>query len=130
MQRFFDITLAVIAVSFLAPFLIIIALLLKCTGEGEIFFTQKRVGKNHQSIKLLKFATMLKNSEHIGAGTVTLQNDPRILPLGSILRKTKLNELPQLFNVLSGDMSIIGPRPQTERCFGAFPTNTDKRPFT
>jgi len=66
---------------------------------------------------------MLKNSPNIGTGTVTLMDDPRILPFGRFLRKAKINELPQLINVLLGDMSIIGPRPQTQRCFQAFPEN-------
>ena len=64
---------------------------------------------------------MLKNSENIGTGTITVSNDPRVLPFGKFLRRTKINELPQLFNIILGDMSIIGPRPQTERCFNAFP---------
>ncbi len=63
---------------------------------------------------------MLKNSPNLLSGTITLKNDPRILPLGNFLRKSKINELPQLFNILKGDMSFIGPRPQTERCFSAF----------
>jgi lipopolysaccharide/colanic/teichoic acid biosynthesis glycosyltransferase len=63
---------------------------------------------------------MLKNSENIGSGTVTVHNDPRILPLGKFLRNSKINELPQLLNILLGDMSIIGPRPQTQRCYDAF----------
>ena len=64
---------------------------------------------------------MIKNSSNLGYGTITLRNDPRILPLGKILRKTKLNELPQLLNIFKGEMSFIGPRPQTSRCFKAFP---------
>ncbi len=64
---------------------------------------------------------MLKNSPNIGTGTVTLKDDPRVLPVGRFLRKTKINELPQLLNIFNGDMSIIGPRPQTQRCFDAFP---------
>jgi lipopolysaccharide/colanic/teichoic acid biosynthesis glycosyltransferase len=71
--------------------------------------------------KLFKFATMLKNSPNIGTGTITLKNDPRILPMGKFLRNTKINELPQLLNILLGDMSVVGPRPQTKRCFDAFP---------
>ena len=69
---------------------------------------------------------MLKNSPNIGTGTVTLYNDPRVLPLGGFLRTTKINELPQLINIFKGDMSVIGPRPQTQRCFDAFPTQSQK----
>jgi lipopolysaccharide/colanic/teichoic acid biosynthesis glycosyltransferase len=121
MQRFFDILFSGLAILILSPIFILISILLRFTGEGEIFFLQERVGKNMKMIKLYKFATMVKNSENIGTGTVTLHNDPRILPLGSILRKTKINELPQLINIFKGDMSVIGPRPQTLRCFKAFP---------
>ena len=121
MQRLFDFIFSFLAIIVLFPFLMIIFILLRLTGEGEIFFLQERIGKNKEKFKLFKFATMLKNSENIGTGTVTLRNDPRILPLGGFLRKTKMNELPQLFNILKGDMSIIGPRPQTQRCFNAFP---------
>ena len=121
MQRTFDIIFAGIALMLLSPLFLCLMVVLRFSGEGEIFFFQERIGKNNRPIKLLKFATMLKNSEHIGTGTVTLHNDPRILPLGGILRKTKINELPQLLNILNGDMSIIGPRPQTQRCFDAFP---------
>ena len=64
---------------------------------------------------------MLKDSPQMGTGTVTVKNDPRILPLGGFLRKTKINELPQLINIFNGNMSVIGPRPQTQRCFDAFP---------
>jgi lipopolysaccharide/colanic/teichoic acid biosynthesis glycosyltransferase len=74
-----------------------------------------------RSFGLYKFATMLKNSPNMGTGTVTVKSDPRVLPVGRFLRKTKINELPQLLNILKGDMSIVGPRPQTKRCFDAFP---------
>tara|TARA_S200000501_G_scaffold358719_1_gene383762 strand:- start:3408 stop:4001 length:594 start_codon:yes stop_codon:yes gene_type:complete len=101
-------------------------LILRATGEGEIFFRQSRVGLEGKHFKLFKFATMLKNSPKIGTGTVTIKNDPRILPFGNFLRKTKINELPQLINILKGDMSFIGPRPQTQRCFNAFPISSQK----
>ncbi len=124
MQRFFDIIFSGIAIAiFLLPMSIIV-LILKFTGEGEIFFFQYRVGRSNKKIKLIKFVTMLKNSENMGTGTITVHNDPRILPFGNFLRKTKLNELPQLLNVFLGDMSVIGPRPQTQRCFDAFPESS------
>ena len=121
MQRFFDIVFSGIALVLLSPLLLPLMFLLRTTGEGEIFFLQNRVGRKGVHFKLYKFATMLKDSPHMGTGTVTLHNDPRVLPLGGFLRKTKINELPQLINIFKGDMSVIGPRPQTQRCFDAFP---------
>ncbi len=120
MQRFFDIIFSTLALLVLSPLLVPIMIALRLTGEGEVFFVQQRVGKNGQMFGLLKFATMLKNSPSIGTGTVTVKGDPRILPLGHFLRKTKINELPQIINILKGEMSIVGPRPQTRRCFDAF----------
>lgn len=124
MIRFFDILLSAIALIILFPLFILIILILKFSGEGELFFLQERVGKDRVNFKLFKFATMLKNSPSIGTGTVTMKNDPRVLPIGKFLRKTKINELPQLLNIFLGHMSIIGPRPQTPRCFEAFPTSS------
>lgn len=126
MQRFFDILFSSIAILILSPLFLLVILLLRFSGEGYIFFMQERIGYQKRGFKLYKFVTMLKNSENIGTGTVTLHNDPRILPLGHFLRKSKINELPQLFNVLLGHMSIIGPRPQTGRCFYAFPKSSQK----
>jgi lipopolysaccharide/colanic/teichoic acid biosynthesis glycosyltransferase len=126
MQRFFDILFSGIALLVLAPLLVPIVICLRFTGEGEIYFVQQRVGKEGKLFGLLKFATMLKNSPNMGTGTVTVKNDPRILPMGNFLRKTKINELPQLLNILKGDMSIIGPRPQTQRCFDAFSKDVQK----
>ncbi len=123
MQRFLDIFFSGLALLFLAPLLLPIALLLRLTGEGEIFFLQERVGKDGKPFKLYKFATMLKNSPSIGTGTVTVKNDPRVLPMGRFLRKTKINELPQLLNILLGSMSIVGPRPQARKNFEVFPKN-------
>ena len=120
-QRICDIIFSGLALLVLAPLLIPIAIVLRLSGEGEIFYVQQRVGKYGQLFGLLKFATMLKNSPSIGTGTVTVKDDPRVLPIGKFLRKTKINELPQLVNILSGDMSVVGPRPQAQRCFDAFP---------
>ena len=121
MERIFDIFFSGIALVVLSPILLPLMLILRVTGEGEIFFPQNRVGLGGKYFKIFKFATMLKDSPNIGTGTVTVKNDPRILPMGEFLRKTKLNELPQLINIFNGAMSIIGPRPQTQRCFDAFP---------
>lgn len=124
MQRLLDIVFSGLALLVLAPLLVPISIALRLTGEGEVFFIQQRVGRGGQPFGLYKFATMLKNSPNLGTGTVTVKNDPRVLPLGRFLRKTKINELPQLLNIFKGDMSIIGPRPQTQRCFDAFPARS------
>ena len=124
MQRFFDIVFSGIALVLLSPLLLPLMFILRVTGEGEIFFPQSRVGREGKHFKLYKFATMLKDSPNMGTGTVTVKNDPRVLPMGGFLRKTKINELPQLINIFNGDMSIIGPRPQTQRCFDAFPLSS------
>lgn len=126
MIRFFDVMFSLLALIVLSPLFIFFMLLLKMTGEGEVFFTQDRVGRNREMFKLFKFVTMLKDSPNIGTGTVTMKNDPRILPVGALLRKTKINELPQLLNVLFGHMSLIGPRPQAPRCFAAFPVKAQQ----
>ena len=115
--RVFDILFSALALLLLLPLLIPIMLLLSLTGEREIFYIQKRVGLNGKIFGLYKFATMLKNSPNIGTGEITVKNDPRVLPFGSFLRKTKINELPQLLNILKGDMSIIGPRPMVPNTF-------------
>jgi lipopolysaccharide/colanic/teichoic acid biosynthesis glycosyltransferase len=120
MIRFFDLVFSGMAIIALSPLLLPIMLVLKMSGEGEVFFLQERVGQNNEIFKLFKFVTMIKDSPSIGTGTVTLKGDPRVLPVGKFLRKTKVNELPQLLNIFLGDMSVIGPRPQTPRCFEAF----------
>jgi lipopolysaccharide/colanic/teichoic acid biosynthesis glycosyltransferase len=121
MIRFLDILFSSLAIVTLLPLLLPIILILKFSGEGEVFFLQDRIGKNKEIFRLFKYTTMLKNSSSIGTGTVTIKDDPRVLPVGRFLRKTKINELPQLLNVFLGDMSMIGPRPQAPRCFDAFP---------
>ena len=124
MQRLLDIVFSGLALLVLSPLLVPIAIILRLTGEGEVFFIQQRVGRGGGMFGLYKFATMLKDSPNLGTGTVTVKDDPRVLPLGRFLRKTKINELPQLLNIFRGDMSIVGPRPQTQRCFDAFPARS------
>ena len=124
MDRFFDILFSLIALLLLSPLLVPIVIALRFTGEGEVFYLQERVGKSGKKFKLFKFATMLKNSPNIGTGTVTMKNDPRVLPLGAFLRKTKINELPQLLNIFFADMSFIGPRPLTTETFDAYSEST------
>lgn len=124
MQRALDIFFSITALLILTPLLLPIVVVLRFTGEGEVFFRQCRVGQGGRMFDLLKFVTMLKDSPSMGAGTVTLKDDPRVLPVGRWLRRTKINEFPQLLNILAGDMSVIGPRPQTVRCFNAFPSHS------
>ena len=126
MERFFDILFSGIALLLLSPLLVPIVITLRLTGEGEIFFLQKRIGKSGKKFKLFKFATMRKNSPNIGTGMVTMRDDPRVLPVGTFLRKTKINELPQLLNIFFGDMSVVGPRPLTTQTFGAYSENTQR----
>ena len=120
MQRFFDVVFSSLALLILSPLFIPIVIILRFFGEGEIFYKQNRVGIKGKPFGLLKFATMLKNSPNLGTGNMTVKNDPRILPLGNFLRKTKINELPQLLNIFLGDMSVIGPRPLTQDHFDSY----------
>jgi lipopolysaccharide/colanic/teichoic acid biosynthesis glycosyltransferase len=112
-KRAMDVLLSGMALLFLAPLGVAVSIILRCTGEGKIFYRQKRVGKGGEVFGLIKFATMLENSPNIGSGNITVGNDPRVLPFGRFLRKSKINELPQLWNIFVGDMSIVGPRPLT-----------------
>jgi lipopolysaccharide/colanic/teichoic acid biosynthesis glycosyltransferase len=102
---------------------------LKLTGEGEIFYLQKRIGFKNQYFNIIKFATMLKNSMNMGTGSITLRNDPRVTWVGKYLRKSKLNELPQLWNVVRGDMSLVGPRPLVDKTFQAYPEDIRYRVY-
>jgi lipopolysaccharide/colanic/teichoic acid biosynthesis glycosyltransferase len=110
-KRFFDIIFSLLAIIILLPIFIPIIILLLLTGEHEVFFRQDRVGYRNRIFRIWKFATMLKNSPNMGHGDVTVRNDPRITPIGRFLRISKLNELPQIINILTGDMSFVGPRP-------------------
>ncbi len=118
--RILDIAFSLIAIIILFPFMVPIMIGLKLTGEHDIFYMQMRVGKGEKEFPLIKFATMLRDSPNLPGGLFTQENDPRILPFGKFLRKTKINELPQLINVLRGDMSIIGYRPQVRKQYDYF----------
>ena len=121
MTRSLDILLSFSSLIVLAPFLVPVIIILRLTGEGEIFYIQERSGRGGKPFGLYKFATMVKNSPNMGAGEITVKDDPRVLPFGKFLRKTKLNELPQLWNILIGDMSVVGPRPMVLNTFSHYP---------
>jgi lipopolysaccharide/colanic/teichoic acid biosynthesis glycosyltransferase len=110
-KRFFDIVFSFLALIILLPVFIPIIILLLLTGEHEVFFKQERVGFKNSIFKIWKFATMLKNSPNMGHGDMTVRKDPRITFMGRFLRQSKINELPQVINILTGDMSFVGPRP-------------------
>ena len=125
-KRIIDIILSLLAIAVLSPLLIPVMIILLLTGEHYIFYGQNRIGYKNRTFKIWKFATMLKNSPSLGTGSITLRNDPRVFPFGRFLRKTKLNELPQLFNILLGDMSIIGPRPLMKVDFDKYSPDVQK----
>jgi lipopolysaccharide/colanic/teichoic acid biosynthesis glycosyltransferase len=127
LKRFTDILIATIALILLSPILIPSIIILLFTGEHEVFYFQKRIGYKNKVFNICKFATMLKNSPNIGTGEITLRNDPRVTVFGKILRKTKVNELPQIFNVFMGDMSIVGPRPLMEVSFKQYPDEVQQK---
>ncbi|MGE0315552.1 MAG: sugar transferase [Lautropia sp.] len=122
-KRVLDLTLSSVALMMLAPLLLPVVLILKFTGEKEVFFRQERLGYQNRPFSILKFATMLKDSPSIGSGDITVRGDPRVLPFGKFLRKWKLNELPQLINIILGDMSLVGPRPLMPISFEMYPEN-------
>ena len=121
MQRFLDTFLSLVALVILSPIFIAVMGALRITGEREVFYIQRRVGMGGGEFGLLKFATMLKDSPNMGAGEITVRDDPRVLPLGKWLRKTKINELPQLWNIFIGDMSVVGPRPMVPDTYANYP---------
>jgi len=114
--RFFDVFLSIILLLIFLPFFFIIAVYLKLSGH-KIFFLQARVGKNKKLFRLIKFTTMRKDSELVALNDVSFNDDNRYFAVGKFLNKMKINEFPQLLNVLKGDMSFIGPRPLVEETF-------------
>jgi lipopolysaccharide/colanic/teichoic acid biosynthesis glycosyltransferase len=120
-KRLIDLFISTFALLLFSPLFLIVIIILRFTGEGEVFYFQERLGFLNKKFNIIKFATMLKNSPNMGSGSLTLRGDPRVLPFGNFLRKSKINELPQIFNVIIGNMSIVGPRPQMQVDFDKFP---------
>ncbi len=119
-KRFFDFIFSLLGLILISPLFIPISIANRLTGEGEVFYNQNRVGYKTKRFGIIKFATMLKNSPNMSGGTITMRKDPRITPMGRYLRITKLNELPQLLNVIKGDMSFVGPRPLMPKSFARY----------
>jgi len=113
-KRLFDITFSAIGLILLSPLLLMVALLVRVTSKGPIFFCQERMGRNFKPFQIYKFRTMVVDAPKLG-GQITAGRDPRITTVGHFLRATKIDEMPQLFNVLRGDMSFVGPRPEVPR---------------
>lgn len=113
-KRWFDVAVGFFGLLFLAPLLTAVAVLVKLDSKGPIFFKQERMGKGFRPFTIYKFRTMVENASQRGELT-TSDKDPRITGMGRFLRRTKIDELPQLINVLKGEMSIVGPRPEVRR---------------
>jgi len=127
LKRLFDIICAVVAIVVLLPFMIPIIIGLLLTGEHYVFYFQERIGYKNRPFSIWKFATMLKNSPNLPGGMHTTRKDSRLMPLGGFLRKTKINEIPQLVNIFKGDMSIVGPRPLVRKTFDPYPDHVKER---
>ncbi len=128
-KRGMDIAVALVVLLLLLPLFIPVIILLLLTGEHQVFYRQDRVGYKNRIFKICKFATMLKNSPNMGNGDVTTRNDPRVTPLGKFLRQSKINELPQLINILTGDMSLVGPRPLMKAGFERYSPEMKERVY-
>ncbi len=119
LKRFFDILFSAIGIILLAPLLVVIAMAIKKSSSGPVLYRGIRVGRDGKLFRMLKFRTMVANAEALG-GSCTSDDDPRITSIGRRLRKYKLDELPQLFNVLRGEMSFVGPRPEVQQYVSMF----------
>jgi lipopolysaccharide/colanic/teichoic acid biosynthesis glycosyltransferase len=119
-KRLLDILVSLLALIILAPVLLPIVVILRFSAEGYVFYFQDRIGKARVNFKIIKFATMLKDSPNLASGSITLAGDWRVTKPGKFLRKTKINELPQIINILKGDISLVGPRPLVTKTFTAY----------
>ncbi len=125
-KRMIDIVCSLVLLLILSPFLAVVMVILRFTGERKVFFLQERIGYKGEHFDVFKFATMVENSPNIGTQDITLPNDPRVLPFGKFLRKVKLNEVPQLINILIGDMSFVGWRPLMPVSFALYSDEIQK----
>jgi lipopolysaccharide/colanic/teichoic acid biosynthesis glycosyltransferase len=121
-KRGLDIIAALTGLIVLAPLFAVIAILIKADSPGPVFFRQERMGKRFRPFRMYKFRTMVKDAPHRG-GALTVSGDPRVTRIGKILRQTKIDELPQLINILRGDMSVVGPRPEVRQYVEMFRKN-------
>ena len=110
-KRFFDLTISILALIVLSPLFLVVAVAIKATSKGPAIFKQVRLGKNGKTFKMYKFRSMCLNAENIGTGQYSFKNDPRVTKVGRFIRATSIDELPQLVNIIKGDMSLIGFRP-------------------
>ncbi|MDO9580207.1 MAG: sugar transferase [Bacteroidales bacterium] len=129
-KRVFDFIVSLLLIVLLLPLIVFIVILLLLFNHCEVFYLQTRIGLNNTYFKIFKFSSMLKGSLSMPGGAITLRNDPRVTKLGKFLRITKLNELPQLFNVLLGSMSFVGPRPIMDDGFSLYSTDAQKVLYT
>lgn len=125
-KRIFDIFASVVSIVFLIPVWILVAIAIKLDSSGPVFFKQGRRTRNGRIFKMFKYRSMVVNAEQMGTGLFNYQNDPRVTRIGRILRRTSIDELPQLFNILIGDMSVVGPRPCVTYELGDFDTLNKK----
>lgn len=127
LKRILDIVVSGLILLALSPLLIFVIFILKVTGEKEAFYFQPRVGYLGKIIKVTKFVTMVKNAPNLGTGDITLKNDPRVLPVGKFLRKTKLNEVPQFWDAFVGKLSLVGWRPLMPEGFADYSQEVQKK---
>ena len=136
-KRVLDVVLSILALIVLSPFFLIIAILIKLESDGPVFYAHKRIGKNGKEIRILKFRSMVSNADELikhfspeqmeeYKRNFKLENDPRITKMGKFLRKTSLDELPQLINIIKGELSIIGPRPVVMEELEKYQNNKNK----
>jgi len=116
-KRVFDFVVSLMLLLFLSPFFLFVSVVIKLTSKGPVFFAQRRLGCNGKEFEILKFRTMIENAEALTGPLMTAKNDPRVTGIGKVLRRTSLDELPNLINVLKGEMSLVGPRPEREYFF-------------